>query len=261
MLLEHLRLLDRARVAERDPDHEPVELRLGQRIGALVLGRVLGREDDERAGELVLVAVDGDVALLHALEQAGLGLRRAAVDLVDEDDVGEHRPGVELEARLALVEDVGADDVGRQQVGGALDARVLGVDRARERPRERRLADARVVLDQHVALGEQGDEQVADDGVVDLHRQLDVVPQPLTDLRHASRVQSGNRRHVAMVRVRCARQAGGGRASGGAFRGLASALAPLMRPGRATRGGRPSRADGDPSPHRAKLDRAARTAP
>ena len=170
MLLEHLRLVGGARVAERDPDHEPVELRLGQRVGALVLGRVLGRDDDERARQLVLVAVDGDVALLHALEQARLGLRRAAVDLVDEDDVREHRPGVELEPGLALVEDVGADDVGGQQVGRALDARVLGVDRAGERPGERRLADPGVVLDQHVALGEQRDEEVADDAVVDLDR-------------------------------------------------------------------------------------------
>ena len=70
-------------------------------------------------------------------------------------------PGPELEPALALVEDVGAHHVGRQQVGGALHARVLGVDRARQRPRQRRLADPRVVLDQHVALGEQRHEHVA----------------------------------------------------------------------------------------------------
>ena len=141
------------------------------------------------------MAVDRDVALLHALEQARLGLRRAAVDLVDEDDVGEHRPRVELEAALALVEDVGADDVGRQQVGRALDARVLGVDRARERARERRLADARVVLDQHVALGEQRDENVADDTVADLDRPLDVCPQALAHLGYGGGIEIRNRRH------------------------------------------------------------------
>ena len=70
-------------------------------------------------------------------------------------------PGPELEARLALVVDVGADDVGGQQVGGALHARELAVDRARQRARERGLADARVVLDEDVALGEQGDDDVA----------------------------------------------------------------------------------------------------
>jgi hypothetical protein len=178
VLSEHLGLLGGGRVSERHPDHEPVELRLGKRIGALVLGRVLGRKDDERPRQLVLVGVDRDVALLHALEQARLRLRRSPVDLVDEDDVREHRARVKLESRLALVEDVGADDVGRKQVGGALHAGVLGVERAREGPGERRLADPGVILDQHVTLGEQGDEQVTNDVVGDLDRPLDVVSQP-----------------------------------------------------------------------------------
>ena len=46
-------------------------------------------------------AVDGDVALLHHLQQRRLGLRRGPVDLVGEHDVGEHRPRVELELRVA----------------------------------------------------------------------------------------------------------------------------------------------------------------
>ena len=70
VLLQHRRLVVGARVAHRDADHEPIELRLGQRIGALVLGRVLRREDDEGPRELVRVAVDRYPALLHALEQA-----------------------------------------------------------------------------------------------------------------------------------------------------------------------------------------------
>ena len=46
---EHARLVVGRRVAERQPDHEAVDLRLGQRVGALVLDRVLRREDEERA--------------------------------------------------------------------------------------------------------------------------------------------------------------------------------------------------------------------
>ena len=94
----------------------------------------------------------------------------AAVDLVDEDDVGEHRPRMELEAGLALVEDVGADDVGWEQVGRALHAGVIGVEGAGQRAGEGRLADSRVILDEHVPLGEQGYEQVTDDAVIDLDR-------------------------------------------------------------------------------------------
>ena len=128
--------------------------------------------------ELVRVHVDGDVALLHALEQARLRLGRRAVDLVHEHDVGEDRPRPELEARLALVVDVGADDVGRQQVGRALHARELAVERARERARERGLADARIVLDEDVALGEEGDDDVAQHVVADLDGAADVVLDP-----------------------------------------------------------------------------------
>jgi hypothetical protein len=95
------------------------------------------------------VHVDRDVALLHALQQAGLGLGRGPVDLVDQDDVGEDRPGPELEALLALVVDAGAHDVGRQQVRRALHAREVALDRARQRAGQGGLAHARVVLDQH----------------------------------------------------------------------------------------------------------------
>ena len=42
-------------------------------------------------GSGVRRAVDGDLALLHRLEQRRLGLRRGPVDLVGEHDVGEQR--------------------------------------------------------------------------------------------------------------------------------------------------------------------------
>ena len=131
---------------ERDPHHEAVELRLGQRIRALELDRVLRREDDEGARSSWLWP-STVTRLLHALEQPRLRSRRRAVDLVDEHEMREDRAGPELEARVELVEDGGPDDVGGQQVRCALDARVVGVDRAREGAREGGLADAGRVLD------------------------------------------------------------------------------------------------------------------
>src|SRR5213079_2953579 len=71
----------------------------------------------------------------------------------------------------------GADQVGGQQVGGALDAREGDVERARQRPGERRLAHAGQVLDEHVALGDQRDEDVGEDLVLD----LDGAPHVLGD--------------------------------------------------------------------------------
>ena len=73
------------------------------------------------------------------------------------------------------------DDVGRQQVGRALDARELAVDRAGEGAGQRRLADARVVLDQHVALGGEGDQEVSRTSSRDLDRPRDVRGDPPRD--------------------------------------------------------------------------------
>src|SRR4051794_8415023 len=95
--LEHLPLVVGRRVADRDAREEPVELRLGQRVRALVLDRVLRRDDEERALERAGRVVARDLALLHRLEQRGLRLRRRAVDLVAEQDVREDRPGPERE--------------------------------------------------------------------------------------------------------------------------------------------------------------------
>jgi hypothetical protein len=108
----------------------------------------------KRRRELVRDAVDRHLALLHALEQRGLRLRRGAVDLVDEQDVGEDRPGAELELVRPLVEHVDAGDVGGQQVGSELEARERAVDRARKGFGQARLPHAREVLDDQVPLRE-----------------------------------------------------------------------------------------------------------
>ena len=89
-------------------------------------------------------------------------------------------------------------------------------ERPGERARERGLADAGVVLDQDVALGEQGDEQVPHHLVADLDGPLDVRLQPRAGLRHRDWIELRQRGHVSMVR------AGGGfrfNFSGAGFRG------------------------------------------
>ena len=121
--------------------------------------------------------------------------RPDAVDLVHQHHVREHGPGPELEAVLALVVDVGSHHVGGEQVGGALHAGVLGVDRARERASQRGLSHPRVVLDQHMALGQEGDEHVAQHLIGRLDRTRDVRAQPGAQLRNLRRVEIRNGRH------------------------------------------------------------------
>ncbi len=78
-------------IVHEDVEHEAVLLRFGQRIGAFLLDGVLRGQHEERVGQLVPGAADGDLAFLHGFEQGGLRLGRRAVDLVGQDDVGEQR--------------------------------------------------------------------------------------------------------------------------------------------------------------------------
>ena len=109
-------------------------------------------------GKLVRHAVDCHLALLHALEERGLSLRRA-VDLVDQKDVREDRARPELELVRALVEDVDARDVRGQKVRGELQARKRAVHGPRDRLGEARLPHPREVLDDQMTLGQKAEDR------------------------------------------------------------------------------------------------------
>ena len=94
---QHLPFVLRRRVADAHPDQEAVQLSLGQRIGALVLDRVLRGQHEERTFQRPGSIIGRHLALLHGLEQGGLRLRRSAVDLVGQQHVGEDRTRAELE--------------------------------------------------------------------------------------------------------------------------------------------------------------------
>ena len=143
---------------------EAVHLRLRQRVGAVQLHRVLRGDHEERLGQVVARAVHADLVLGHRLQQRRLRARRGPVDLVGQQDMREHRPEVELERLGLRVEDRHAEDVRGQQVGRELDALELGVHRLRQRFRQRGLAGARIVLQQHVAAGDKCRDHLAHGG-------------------------------------------------------------------------------------------------
>ena len=158
-------------VAEGDPQQEPVELGLRERVGAFVLDRVGRGEDVERRGQREGAALDGDLALLHRLEQGRLGLGRGAVDLVGQQQAGEQRARAEVELARALVVDERPGEVGGEQVGGELGAGELQAEGLRERPGGQRLAEPREVLEQHVAAREDpGQDQPQRAGLADHDR-------------------------------------------------------------------------------------------
>ncbi len=95
-------------------------------------------------------------ALLHRFEQGGLRLRAGAVDLVGQEDIGEHRAGLEghFPAAGRLAEDVGAEDVAGHQVRRELDAAELEGEDLAEGLDHRRLADAGESLQEDMAAAQ-----------------------------------------------------------------------------------------------------------
>jgi hypothetical protein len=126
-------------------------------------------------------------------------------------------PGRNEELRGVRVEDERARHVGRQHVGRELDAaerrrsrrRPVVDDRVAERLRERRLARARVVLEQHVAVREQRDEQHLDDVVAPAHRAREPLVEALVHAEGARQVGGARRRlaHHAAAPVHIHRHA------------------------------------------------------
>jgi len=157
---EHLAFLLGGRVPEREFLHKAVNLRKRQLVGPVRLDGVLGGDDDERVRKGSGVAVDRHLAFLHGLEQCRLGLRRRAVDLVAENDIGEDGASLELELPGLLVKDVDPSDVRGEEVRRELDAAETTVNRAGYRSREHRLANAGDVVEEDVAAGQDGCDDV-----------------------------------------------------------------------------------------------------
>ena len=188
LLVQDQDLVQEGRVAEPNPEHEAVQLRLREREGALVLDRVLGGDDEERVRHRVRDAVDRRLALLHALEEGALRLGRCAVDLVGEHDLAHDRPGPELELLGLLVVDRQASDIGRQQVRRELDPPERAAEAAGDRLREHGLAGARDVLDQEVAATQEGDQRQPDLVVLPDDHALDVGEDLVADLLDVAHV-------------------------------------------------------------------------
>ena len=172
---QDLPLLLGRRVAYGDLDEEPVQLGLGQGEGAFVLDGVLSGQHDEGLRQGEGVAFQGDLPLLHGLEQGRLGLGRGAVDLVGQQKVGEDGALAQFEAALGAVEDVTAGDVAREQVRGKLNAAEGEPQRLGQALGDEGLPQAWVVFEEHVAAGQDGGQHLLEQRALAHHGLLDLV--------------------------------------------------------------------------------------
>ena len=125
-----------------------------------MLHRVLGSQHDEGLGQRVGDAVDGQLPLLHGLQQAGLGLGAGAVDLVRQDDLGHQAPEAHLPLPRLGVEGRIARHVGGQQVGGELYAGEGAVEGPGQGRDQGGLPQAGHVLDEHMPPADQSKQKL-----------------------------------------------------------------------------------------------------
>src|SRR6266550_6805169 len=170
-------LVHLARIADEYFHHEPVHLSLRKLVGAFGLDRVLRGHHEEGVRDLVGLAADRHLPLLHHLEESALDLRWRAVDLVREQEVREHRAERRLEVTDPLVVDTGADKVGGDEVWRELDPLEVAGDRLRDRLHRERLRESGDALDEKVAAREEADQEalqqviLADDHLLDLEEE------------------------------------------------------------------------------------------
>ena len=83
-----LMLLVVRRVFDQQLEHEPVDLRFRERVGTLLFNWVLRGQHHERRRQLVRLAAQRDLPLLHRFQQRTLHFGRRTIDFVSKHDIG-----------------------------------------------------------------------------------------------------------------------------------------------------------------------------
>ena len=156
-------------VADMHLEHEAVELRLGQLVGALLLERIHRGEHEEWVGQFVSLVPEGDLALLHGFKQGALHFGRGAIDFVSEDEIGKNRPQLGRKFAVTRVVDQRADQVGREKVGGKLQTGETGVQARGEGAHGQRLGQPGHALKEDVTIGQETHDQALDKKLLPHH--------------------------------------------------------------------------------------------
>src|SRR5579872_1096493 len=146
------------RIRHAQLQQKPVKLRFRQRIRSFELDRILRGKNGEELRQRISLAVDRDLMLFHALQQRRLRSRRHAVHFIDQQQVSEHRPGMQLELAGRHVQNVRSNNIGRHQIGRALHTLELQPQQMRQSFHGERLRNARHAFEQNVPAAKQRDD-------------------------------------------------------------------------------------------------------
>ena len=156
-------LLLALRVGNFSLQHKTVDLCLRKWIGSLLLQWVLGCQYEEWLRQLVGVVANGNLTLLHSLQQGRLHLCRRTVNLIRQYEVCKYRALLYGEVLSLLRVDQCTHNVGRKQVGGKLNTREIGIDSLCQSSDSQRLRQARHTLQQNVSVGQESNQKCIDE--------------------------------------------------------------------------------------------------
>src|SRR5437016_2271986 len=102
--IEHLPFFFTRRISNTESHQKPVELRFRKGERPMIFCRVLRGDDHKGLVKWMRLIIDGNLCYTHRFQETALGLRRGAIDLVSQHDVGEDRTRDELKSLFLPIE-------------------------------------------------------------------------------------------------------------------------------------------------------------
>ena len=167
--LHDLELLSAVGDGQHDLEQEPVELGLGEGIGAFVLDRVLGGGDEERPRQRARTPSTETWPSSIASSSADCVLGGVRLISSASSRLVKTGPSRNDELAAAAVDHHRAGDVAGHQVRRELHPTGLHRQGGRQAAHEQRLGDARHALHEHMAAAQERDQQAGHGGVLADH--------------------------------------------------------------------------------------------
>ena len=115
---------------------------------------MLATQNQERGGQRELLAVDGDLPLLHGFQQGGLSAGNGTVDLVRQQEIGHYRPLAQLKIPGFLIVYPHTDDIAGQQIRDKLDSSRLTAQGDGDGLNQGGLSHAGQIIQQDMSIGQ-----------------------------------------------------------------------------------------------------------
>src|SRR5437868_4513361 len=146
-------------IADFELEHEPVDLRFGERISPFLLDWVLSGEDQERFFEFETLLSNRDLLFLHRFEQGALDLGGSTIDFVRQDKIRKDRAFAGRETSRLWIINLSADHVSREHIGRKLKPRELDMNAGGERFYGEGFGQTGHTFEEHVAVGQKTNGQ------------------------------------------------------------------------------------------------------